>query len=104
MSNSIRVSRIDIWCITALPHPDHRSPLVTVGIIEMDEAKELLKKLRSKIERIERELDNIGQKAKIREDYLKATELPRGLNIEQVLWAMAENDQPTFRQLLGLIF
>ncbi len=69
----------------------------------MDEAKALLEKLRSKITRMEKELDNIGQKAKIREDYLKAAESLRGLNIEQVLWEMVEDDPSTFRQLLGLI-
>lgn len=83
---------------------------VSDSIIELDKVRELLKKLRSKIERIEGELDNIGQKDKIREDYLKATELLHGLNVEQVIWEMVEmgtdnlNDQQLVKTVEGLLF
>jgi hypothetical protein len=77
---------------------------ISEGIIEPSEAKDTMQDLRDKIGRIERRLDNLGGKVKAREDYLRAIEAIREVDIEQFLWEVMETDPAVFRQILGLIF
>lgn len=77
---------------------------ISEGILTQDDAKEKMQEVREKIARIERRLDNLGGKAKAREDYIRAMEMLKDCDIEQTLWEMMEKDTAIFRQILGLIF
>lgn len=73
------------------------------GLISDNEAKSQLDELRAKEQRLTQDLATIGDKERIRKDYLEAMEALRNQDVEAVLWAMYESSPNVLRKIVRLI-
>ena len=77
---------------------------IATNLLTKDEAKVELNELRQTETRLNQELATIGQKAVVREDYLKAIEAINSDDIEATLWAMFDQNPKTLKQLSRFMF
>lgn len=77
---------------------------IAAGVLSENEASETMTELREQEQRLGRELATIGQKTKIRSDYLAAVKALKNANMLETLWDMSETQPTIFRKMLKLIF
>lgn len=74
------------------------------GLISDDEAKGQLDDLRAKEQRLTQDLATIGEKERIRKDYLEGMEALKNQDVEATLWEMYESSPNVLRKIVRLIF
>lgn len=77
---------------------------IAAGVLSENEARETMTELREQEQRLGRELATIGQKTKIRSDYLAAVESLKNADMLETLWVMSETQPTILRKMLKMIF